>query len=326
MAMNVQFDEVFENVMMNAVIAACEGNGVLDGLTVSERGAGANMSVDVAAGNCMIDDTKYTESSTVNLSISAADATYDRKDLVTYDSNTSNPIVTTGTAAATPEPPDIPSGNILLAIVDVAAGATQITNADITDGSVVVSESSVTKSLFDAYSILYADTDNNPAALTIDPSRFVGRKASGGVAAMTAAEAEAILTGVFLKDGSRTATGGFDMGTHDIINIAELVLTDAASMTINSSGYLLNVDRSYIKVDTYGGAATDDLTHILPATNGKILILRASTNGHTVVVKNGTGNIHLSGSDFSLDDTLDHLMLIATGDMGWIELSRSNNG
>jgi len=134
MAMNVQFDEVFEHVMMNAVIAACEGNGVLDGLAVSERGAGANMSVDVAAGSAWIDGTKYTESSTVNLTISAADATYDRKDLVTYDSNTSNPIVTTGTAAATPEPPDIPSGNILLAIVDVAAGATQITSADITDG------------------------------------------------------------------------------------------------------------------------------------------------------------------------------------------------
>jgi len=133
MAMNVQFDEVFEHVMMNAIIAGCNGNGIQDGLEVSERGAGANMSVDVAAGNAWIDDTKYTESSTVNLTISAADATYDRKDLVTYDSNTSNPIVTTGTPAATPEPPDIPSGNILLAIVDVAAGVTQITNADIID-------------------------------------------------------------------------------------------------------------------------------------------------------------------------------------------------
>ena len=106
MTMDVQFNEVFEHVMMNAIIAACEGNGVLDGLTVSERGAGANMSVDVAAGSAWIDDTKYTESSTVNLTISAADATYDRKDLVTYDSNTSNPIVTTGTAAPTPEPPE----------------------------------------------------------------------------------------------------------------------------------------------------------------------------------------------------------------------------
>jgi len=151
MAMNVQFDEVFEHVMMNAVIAACEGNGVLDGLAVSERGAGANMSVDVAAGNCMIDGTKYTESSTVNLAISAADATYDRKDLVTYDSNTSNPIVTTGTAAATPEPPDIPSGNILLAIIDVTAGATQITNADITDGIVITLESWYDADTVDGY-------------------------------------------------------------------------------------------------------------------------------------------------------------------------------
>jgi len=138
MTMDVQFDEVFEHVMMNAIIAACNGDGVLDGLTVSERGAGANMSVDVAAGNAWIGGTKYTESSTVNLAISAADATYDRKDLVTYDSNTSNPIVTTGTAAPTPEPPDIPSGNVLLAIVDVAAGTTQILDENITDGVVIL--------------------------------------------------------------------------------------------------------------------------------------------------------------------------------------------
>ena len=138
MALNVNFDDVFEHVMMNAIIAAGEQNGVVDGLTVSEHSTGADMSVDVAAGNAWIDRTKYTKSSATNLAISAADATYDRKDLVTYDPTTSAPIVTTGTAAATPVPPDIPSGDILLAIVDVAAGATAITNVDITDGIVIV--------------------------------------------------------------------------------------------------------------------------------------------------------------------------------------------
>jgi|GEM_PF-5212801 len=54
-------------------------------------------------------------------------------------------------------------------------------------------KSRVLKSLYDAYSILYADTDNTPAALTVAASRIVGRKATGGIAAMTAAEARAIL-------------------------------------------------------------------------------------------------------------------------------------
>lgn len=51
----------------------------------------------------------------------------------------------------------------------------------------------VAKSLFDAYSILYADTDNTPAALTVGASTIVGRKASGGIVALTAAEALAIV-------------------------------------------------------------------------------------------------------------------------------------
>ena len=153
MTLNVNFDEVFEHVMMNAIIAACDGNGVLDGLTVSENGAGADMSVDVAAGNCMISGTKYTESSVTNLAISAADATYDRKDLVVYDSSTGDPAVVTGTAAATPIPPDIPLGDILLAIVDVAAGVTQILDIDITDCIVLLQnpyDSVVTKVFADS--------------------------------------------------------------------------------------------------------------------------------------------------------------------------------
>jgi hypothetical protein len=51
----------------------------------------------------------------------------------------------------------------------------------------------VANTLFDAYTMLYADTDNTPAALTIAASRIVGRKASGGIAALTGAEVAAII-------------------------------------------------------------------------------------------------------------------------------------
>ena len=325
MTMDVNFDDVFENVMMNAIIAACESNGVLDGLAVSENGAGADMSVDVAAGNCMIDGVKSTESSTTNLAISAANATYDRKDLVVYDSSAGDPAVVTGTAAATPVPPDIPSGDILLAIVNVAAGVTQITNADIVDGIVIVSQPGVSKTLFDAYTMLYADTDDTPAALSIPASTFVGRKDTGGIAAMTASEVETLLTGVMLKDGTRTMTGPLDMGGHNIIGVADLVLKDATIVTIDSSG-ILTISQSYHIVNTYDDAATDDLAYILPLTNGQILILEPNGSDRTVVIKNGTGNIYLAGSDFSLDHANDRIVLMCTSDAGWFELSRSNNG
>jgi len=51
----------------------------------------------------------------------------------------------------------------------------------------------VANTLFDANSILKADSDNTPLALTVAASTFVGRKASGSIDAMTATEAKAVL-------------------------------------------------------------------------------------------------------------------------------------
>ena len=133
MVMEFDYNQILENVQVNNIILAAAGDGVISGLDVSERGAGVNMSVNVATGSALINGTTYTESSIVNLAISAADATHARKDLVIYDVTTTNPLVVTGTPATPPIPPDITTGNILLAIVNVAANETEITNSEIID-------------------------------------------------------------------------------------------------------------------------------------------------------------------------------------------------
>lgn len=119
-------------------------------LKVSQRGAGANMSVDVAEGSCVVLGTEatyqgayYAESQgTVNITISAADATNPRRDMIVarvkdaaYSgaSNTFSLEVVNGTAAASPVDPTIPANCIVLGRVAVAANATSITNANITD-------------------------------------------------------------------------------------------------------------------------------------------------------------------------------------------------
>jgi len=51
----------------------------------------------------------------------------------------------------------------------------------------------VTKALYDAYSILYADTDNTPAALSVGASQVVGRKSSGGIVSISMADLRTLL-------------------------------------------------------------------------------------------------------------------------------------
>ena len=51
----------------------------------------------------------------------------------------------------------------------------------------------VTSHDFDANTILAADTDNTPAALTINEQRIVGRITSGNITGLTAAQVQALL-------------------------------------------------------------------------------------------------------------------------------------
>ena len=96
-----------------------------------------------------------------------------------------------------------------------------------------------------------------------------------------------------------------------------------------SSDTLTTYGGDFVAVDTEGAAATDNLSTIVGGTyaNGEMLTLRSAANGRTVLVKNGTGNIFLAGSDFSLDNTKDRLRLSFDSSLNaWCEVSRASNG
>jgi len=57
----------------------------------------------------------------------------------------------------------------------------------------------VLKSTWDAYSILAADVDDTPAAVTLAVSEMIGRKATGGIVALAKAD---ILTILNVADGA----------------------------------------------------------------------------------------------------------------------------
>jgi len=112
-----------------------------NGLLVGERGAGANMSVDVAAGDAYVRGHYLTSTSTVNLAIATADGTHPRIDRVVlrvdWTNNKGELDVLTGTAAAVPAAPALTQSasvwEVSLATVSVPASDTTIGSAQITD-------------------------------------------------------------------------------------------------------------------------------------------------------------------------------------------------
>ena len=102
---------------------------------------GSGMAVQVGTGRMFIDSRWLQNSSALNISISAAHATLNRKDIIVarldYSGRAIGIIAKTGTAAASPVAPSVVRNSTYfemeLAEIYVSAGATTITAANITD-------------------------------------------------------------------------------------------------------------------------------------------------------------------------------------------------
>lgn len=75
-------------------------------------------------------------------------------------------------------------------------------------------------------------------------------------------------------------------------------------------------------LDTEGGAASDDLDTIDGGVYGQIIRVSAASNARTVVLKDGVGNLVLSG-DITLDNSQDMVLLIRYG--SWVQLAPVSN-
>lgn len=174
-----------------ATVAGTQAGGVArpGDLAVSQRGSGANMSVDVAAGGAMIrgGDSGVAigtwwafNDTTVNVPISPSDTTNPRYDLVglhvrdsEYSGNDNDVrlIVVEGTPAASPSDPSLSAhpNFLTLARVEIPASAGSIVDANITSrrsliagiGGTIVCTSTTrpTVSLFEGMTVYETDTN-----------------------------------------------------------------------------------------------------------------------------------------------------------------------
>lgn len=253
---------------------------VLSGLNVSQRGAGANMSVDVAIGDALINRSDATyghpawNDAVYNQVIAAADGSNPRRDIVvmyidygqtpsTGVANNTNGVVkiksVAGTAAGSPVDPSsatiqssVGSGNpwIKLARVRVAAGATSISNSVIDDLRLLAVGLNQGGWVYDAvYSWVYASASTFTIAGVDATAQFpVGTKIAlyqGG-----SLKYFYVMSSVFATNTTVTVNGG---GTYTLTNVP--LDRPAYSYDQTPSGYpvaLLNIPNNYstTEVDT----------------------------------------------------------------------------
>lgn len=126
------------------------GYGVVNGLKVVPTDP-ASMDVQVETGKAYVADTLVEKGAVTDLTVTAADPTNPRKDIVVCNSAGTLSIVA-GTAEAAlpsdkvgvytlkPEPSSIPANSIILAEIWVPAGATEITGSEIYDKRVSIAD------------------------------------------------------------------------------------------------------------------------------------------------------------------------------------------
>ncbi len=123
---------------LSILTAGLAGVGVMSGCAVTAQGI-PDMTVAIAAGTIRIASGALVSVTAGNGTITTADVTNPRIDLVSA-SNAGAKTVTAGTAAASPKAPDLPAGNVGLAMVYVPANDTTIAANQITDKRVVREE------------------------------------------------------------------------------------------------------------------------------------------------------------------------------------------
>lgn len=107
------------------------GDSVLTGCEITEQSS-PNQTVQMSSGKVLINGLYYSVSADASISLSAADATNPRWDLISVN-NADTITVTDGTAAATPVVPTLPADNVPLAVIYRAANDNTIGTADIKD-------------------------------------------------------------------------------------------------------------------------------------------------------------------------------------------------
>lgn len=141
--------------------------------------------------------------------------------------------------------------------------------------------SGVAASLYDAHTILYATTDNTPAALTVGASTVVGRKATGNISAMTGAQTRTVIEGVDNITATPVAAAGSTVADAGQLAASAVVLitsdgaTKGVKFPTGVAGMVIDViNGSSTACEIYAAAGgtvnglSADASAVVPASKG----------------------------------------------------------
>lgn len=278
------------------LIAAALDTGVqgLTDLIVSQRAAGANLSVDVAAGRVVVPVTDApnlgsalcTSTAVNNLVVAGAPgAGLSRIDLViarVYDASVIGGSingwqleVVTGTPAASPAAPATPVSSHVLAQVVVAAGQVSVTNANITD------RRTLPPGTWLPYSVAWTGAAANPglsgSATLVGRYRMFRKLVNFSIK-------------LFYGTGSSGGQGSLFLGLPVPANPNNPVISGVADTYIPSLG------ASFMGILRYQDANRFATLFTVSAANAAVLFWSATTNGGA-----GTGIPQVAGQ-YSVQD------------------------
>ena len=140
------------------------------------------------------------------------------------------------------------------------------------------------KSTFDANTVLKADTDNTPVALTVPASTFVGRASTGNIVALTVAQALTEL--------------GLSTAAADILTNAGNITTNTTNIATNTAGIATNVTNiatNVTNIATNTAGIATNVTNI--ATNA------AGILANTALIGTNTTNIATNAANVATNST-----------------------
>jgi hypothetical protein len=205
--------------------------------------------------------------------------------------------------------------------------------ADVTDATNVAAAGAVMATTYDANTLLVANSDNTPTALTVPVSTFVGRASSGVIAALTASAARTVLNVAngaiadIVNDTSPQLGGDLDVNSRSIVSVSNgninitpngsgAVVLDGIRWptALGTSGQFLRTDgagvSSWATVSGGGGGVGDLIyPHVFEASDttgatdvtAELESLLTTANGAPVFIPSGRYLISSVDVDVSVD-------------------------